>query len=129
MRSANAGINIPRRRLSSVPKAPSCRRALRYPLLPIGRKAFEKCLRVCIALRSRFLPPFGRLGIVLGYAIARVVHDGDLVLRKLASLLGGFFIPLCRLGGILGNAVPGMVPPGETHHIFCAASLGFLFYF
>ena len=54
------------------------------------------------------------LGVVLGDALALVVHDAEIVLSFGVALLGGLAIPLQGLGVVLGDALALVVHEAEV---------------
>ena len=58
------------------------------------------------------VPPH-RLGVVLGHALAVVVHDPEIELRGGGALLGSEAVPPHRLGVVLGHALAVVVHDPE----------------
>jgi hypothetical protein len=54
----------------------------------------------------REIHPYMRLNVVLGHAVAVVVHHSKVVLPPSIALVGGLAVPLGRLDIVLDHALP-----------------------
>ena len=63
--------------------------------------------------RNRQIQPHMRRYVVLGDALALVVHEAELVLRSGVALFSGQAEPLCSFGMVLGNALADGVHDAE----------------